>query len=83
MTPKEQEGYEFAKGVGAYIARCFILGLIVLAAFSIVRNWRGWGIDDSDVDGWNRSGLKVHTDSKTGLQYLSDGRGGMVLRDNR
>ena len=30
-------------------------------------------IDNSDKDGFNRSGLSVHTDYKTGLQYLSNG----------
>ena len=31
------------------------------------------GVDDTDKDGKDRSGMSLHTDYKTGLQYLSKG----------
>jgi hypothetical protein len=46
----------------------------------LICNWAGWGTDDSDISGWNRSGFKVMTDHKTGIQYLSDGHGGLIER---
>jgi hypothetical protein len=38
--------------------------------------------DDSDYGRFNRSDLKVHTDAKTGIQYLSDGHGGIIVRQD-
>ena len=38
------------------------------------------GVDDSDNGGFDRSGLKVHTDHKTCLQYLSSTSGGLIKR---
>ena len=35
--------------------------------------------DDSDVDKWNRSGLKIYTDVKTGVQYVGN-RHGLCVR---
>lgn len=32
-------------------------------------------IDSTDASRWDRSGLKVYTDSKTGVQYLGTGGG--------
>jgi hypothetical protein len=49
--------------------------------WSVLNSW-DIGTDDSDVDGWHRSGMSVLTDHKTGLQYLSDGHGGMIRRGN-
>lgn len=54
----------------------------VFMAFIFVYNYFGIGTDDTDLNGWNRSGLTVHTDYKTGIQYLSDGRGGLIRRAN-
>ena len=41
------------------------------------------GKDDSDPEGRGRSGFTILTDHKTGQQYLSDGKGGLVKRDSR
>jgi hypothetical protein len=83
MTLKETEGYELAKGAMGYIAQCLIIGLLIAGGFNALRFACGWGTDDSDKDGWNRSGLKVHKDAKTGIEYLSDRHGGLVRRDAR
>lgn len=39
-------------------------------------------IDDSDLDADHRSGLRVYTDYKTGIQYLGQRSGGLVPRLN-
>lgn len=83
MTTEQQKGYDFAKGVAGFLAQCFLLGMLLLSAFWLLRNSLGWGVDDTDRDGWNRSGLTVHTDAKTGVQYLSDGKGGLTRRELR
>lgn len=57
-----------------------IILAVVIYAVQWVGNWFDWGVDDSDLDAWNRSGLKIHVDAKTGEEYLSDGRGGLVIR---
>ena len=38
--------------------------------------------DNTDKDSYNKSGLKLHTDYKTGLQYLSSQHGGLIPRIN-
>ena len=47
----------------------FSLGLLIFLAFLTLN-------PKDDTDGAERSGLRLHTDHKTGLQYLSTGRGG-------
>lgn len=39
--------------------------------------------DDSDLSRFKRSGLKLHTDYKTGCQYFSSSRGGVYPRLDR
>ncbi len=52
------------------------IGMLVLLAYGLrlVLNLAGIGVDDSDLNGLHRSGLQLHTDYKTGVQYLSNGR---------
>ena len=76
----EQFGYELASGAAKYFARIFLLGLLFWAAINFTRNQLGWGLDSTDLSGWERSGLHLHTDHKTGIQYLSDGKGGLTPR---
>lgn len=83
MTNEQQEGYDFAKGVLICIGKFAAVGWLIIFAITLVANWLAIGVDDSDRDGWNRSGLKIHTDAKTGIQYLSDGKGGLTRREFR
>jgi hypothetical protein len=83
MTTKEREGYELMRGAMVCLGKYLVIGMAIVFLFGLVRNWQGWGVDDSDKDGWNRSGLRIHTDAKTGAQYLSDGNGGLVRREYR
>lgn len=58
----------------------FILWLLVVFALWIFGGISGVTVDDSDASSWKRSGFKIMTDARTGLQYLSDGKGGLILR---
>jgi len=53
----------------------FICGAILLfqAVFNI-------GLDDTDNADGTRSGMKLHTDYGTGIQYLSTGDGPLIPR---
>jgi len=67
MNANEQKGYDIANGVMTAIGR---LGLFLIVIWFII-NLFGWGTDDTDYSSWRRSGLSLHTDAKTGLQYLA------------
>jgi hypothetical protein len=54
----------------------------VLLYFLVVRPLFGIGLDDTDASKWNRSGMRIHTDAKTGVQYLSTAGGGLTPRLN-
>jgi hypothetical protein len=47
---------------------------------TLVCNFIGVGVDDSDAGPWQRSGVSIITDHKTGLQYLSTWTGGITPR---
>ena len=80
MNHDQQKGYDFAKGAFTYMGKIFIYIIILTLLFNLCRKTWGLGMDDSDTSKWERSGLRIHTDHKTGLQYLSDGNGGLILR---
>ena len=79
MTVKET-GKEFTKGVVEMLLKYFLYGLAIVGLFAIIMNSLDFMTDDSDYSGWKRSDLKIHTDAKTGIQYLSDGHGGLTIR---
>lgn len=78
-----QRGYDYARGALSAVSLYVCVALLALIVLNFARNRFGWGVDDSDKDGRNRSGLRVHVDHKTGIEYLSDGNGGLVRRDGR
>lgn len=41
----------------------------------------GWDLDSSDKDKWHRSGLSIHVDAATGVNYVST-FGGLCVRLN-
>ena len=75
-----RRGHDFAKGVVQYFCELMIFLVILLVAVSIIRNSFNLFTDDSDKNGWNRSGMKIYTDYKTGTEYLSVGNN-LVKRD--
>ena len=59
------------------ILAAWIIGSVGGAA---IKNIFSIGFDDTDTDAWNRSGMRVYTDAKTGVQYLGTARGGLAVR---
>lgn len=55
------------------------IGVIILIILIVVlvKNQFDFGLDDSDLDGWNRSGFEVLKDHKTGKEYLY--RNGIII----
>jgi len=83
----KQKGYDLAQGmIAAFYTE--ILDLLKFAlkwiaitmVIILLMNAFDIGTDDSDDGGWNRSGMSIHTDHKTGIQYLSTKNGGMIRR---
>lgn len=60
----------------------FMIFCVVMIGLNLGRNFFSVNIDDSDKSGWERSGLRIHIDNKTGVEYLSDGNGGLIVRAN-
>ena len=81
MTEKEREGYEWAWGVSRHAGEIIIAAALIGSVLLLLRIMLSIGVDDSDQNGWKRSGLKIHKDAKTGIEYLSDGNGGLVRRE--
>lgn len=81
MRSEEREkAYESARGAGDYLLEILLYGFVGFMMFGIFLNQFNIRTDDSDKDGWNRSGLKIHTDHLTGVQYVSTRGGGMHIR---
>ncbi len=51
--------------------------ILIILIVMLVRNQFDFGLDDSDLDGWNRSGFEVLKDHKTGKEYLY--RNGIII----
>ena len=60
--------------------KIFLTILVALIIWNIVRSLLGLGLDDSDYSKHKRSGMKIYTDYKTGVQYLSAPFGGLCVR---
>jgi hypothetical protein len=58
------------------------LAVVALLMLLAVAKFTQSAIDDSDLDADHRSGLRVYTDYKTGIQYLGQITGGLVPRLN-
>lgn len=44
--------------------------ILIILIVMLVRNQFDFGLDDSDLDGWNRSSFEILKDYKTGKEYL-------------
>jgi len=76
MTPREY-GREFTKGCADVI----IFILVIVAISNLIITLLS-PTDDSDFGKFNRSGVAVITDAKTGKQYLVTPKGGIVMRQD-
>ena len=60
----------------------YILSFLVIYAVSYVSFSFLLPTDDSDIDKWNRSGMNISIDAKTGCEYFTKGFGGITPRLN-
>ena len=51
--------------------------ILIILIIMLVRNQFDFSLDDSDLDGWNRSGFEILKDYKTGKEYLY--RDGIII----
>jgi hypothetical protein len=59
---------------------CYVI--LILMGIQIMFNIFNINTDSTDKDGWNRSGLQLHIDHATGIEYLSTPSGGLIQREN-
>ncbi|MBK3737440.1 hypothetical protein GAY29_31235, partial [Azospirillum brasilense] len=69
---------DFERRISAAVVKAALIAALVFGVLTSIRNGLSIGVDDSDMDGWRRSGVAVHTDHKTGLQYLAAPGGGIT-----
>lgn len=82
MTKDEKNHWQ---AVGFHVAWGAMLAIWIVAAFgfgfSYLAGGLGWRAkDDCDRTTWDRCGMRVLTDAKTGQQYLVTTGGGIVAR---
>ncbi len=82
LTDEEirQVGKQLTQGACLQLSRILVAFLVLLMIIHWARDHFDIGLDDTDFNGRNRSGLILHIDHKTGIEYLSDGRGGLIQR---
>ena len=75
LTKEGRRGYEFFNGAllcfCIWSATLILVGLVFWFLFCLT----GIGTDDSDKNGWTRSGLAIYTDHRTGVQYVGNDDG--------
>ncbi|MDR1282413.1 MAG: DUF6440 family protein [Opitutaceae bacterium] len=75
----KQLGKDFAKGVIWEAATVLLIVSLVIIGINFF--YKAFNeIDDSDISVSERSGLKIHTDAKTGIQYFATSSGGITPR---
>jgi hypothetical protein len=79
-TAIKEIGQNFAKGVMHETGTLLLCIAIVIIVTNLFYKIFEVGVDDTDKSTWKRSGLKLFTDYKTGIQYISDGKGSMTVR---
>jgi hypothetical protein len=72
-------GLHFGLGLISAVGTVMVLAII----FQLLWNVFGLGTDATDKDAWNRSGMRLHTDAETGIEYLSTSGGGLTPRSYR
>lgn len=73
IRERQRIGYDIAIGVIQAVG----VAVTIIALFVAVCNTFNLFTDDSDKDGWRRSGATVVRDYKTGKEYLC--RGGALI----
>lgn len=68
--PDYKRGRAFARGVIEEAGRLALFGFLGFMLYFLADSTFGWRLDDTDKDGWNRSGVKLIKDHGTGQEYL-------------
>lgn len=76
----EEKGYYMAKGAISCVAHILTVAAVIVFACKIFIDAFSLFTDDTDYNGWLRSGMSLHTDYKTGVQYLTTPSGGITVR---
>jgi hypothetical protein len=66
-------GFHFTWGAMCCLGVMMLIGTVATYLFT--------SGDDCDKSRWNRCGLEVVTDNKTGIQYLVTSHGGIIKRN--
>lgn len=69
----------YVEKLAKIVYECAIIIAIVYSAVTIYK-LLGGSMDSTDTSAMDRSGMYLHTDHKTGLQYLSTPYGGLTPR---
>lgn len=77
------KAYNYTLGVFYCIGHAAVTSMLIVLLIVVIGNTFSIGTDSTDVSGWNRSGLRIHLDAKTGIEYLSDGKGGLIVRQQK
>ena len=77
-SPYFRQGYQIVNGALWAAIDFFFLIFAIGGIALIIANTFNLGTDDSDKNGWNRSGFTIMTDHKTGIQYLY--RNGVIIK---
>jgi len=75
-------GWCLTEGALDYLAVAFFVVFIASYVYGTARAFVGAGLDNSDKNGFQRSGFEVWTDYGTGVQYLVTPQGHAVPRVN-
>lgn len=75
MTPEELNGIFWL-----WIKLIFFAWVIGSIGGAVIKNAFSIGVDDTDASSLGRSGMKIYTDPKTGVQYLGTRGGGLAVR---
>ncbi len=75
-------GREFTNGALYEISKWLWFPCLLILVLLVMRNTFEIGLDTTDKSGWKRSGLSLHIDNATGVEYLSDSHGGLHVRLN-
>ena len=73
-------GKEWMKGAITAILNRLVLYFIIVGVLALFYCAFGIGMDDSDLNGWKRSGMRIYTDYKSGIEYLATSQGGLIKR---
>lgn len=81
MKSTEQlKAEQYTHGVVMYLCGFLSKLIVTIIIIASLLALSGFNKDSTDTSNWHRSGMRLYTDAATGVQYLSDGKGGLTPR---